>query len=87
MGVAGEHVHGLDLVAIHFPFQNFSLRVVQVALLDESVAFDHDELLELGVVPVLALGDARLGDVDAHLPRIQGVNQLGEGAAVIYVHP
>ena len=37
---------------------------VDAALLDEAVAAYYDEELPLRVVPVLALGDARLADVD-----------------------
>ena len=86
VGVAGEHVDGLDVVAGDLPFQDLAFGVVEVPLLDEAVALDHDELLELGVVPVLALGDAGLGDVDGDLAGIQGMHELGEGAAVIDIH-
>ena len=84
--VAGEHVDGLDVIAVDFPFEDFALRVVEAPLLDEAVALDHDKLLELGVVPVLALGNAGLGDVDAHLTGREGVDELGEGAALIDIH-
>ena len=50
------------------------------------MAGDHDELLPLGVVPVLALGDAGLGDVDAHLAAVQRVDQFRERAALVDVH-
>jgi len=79
-------MHGLDVVAIDFPLQHFALRIVEIPLLDEPVTLDHNELLELGVVPVLALGDAGLGDVDAYLTGVEGVHQLGKGAAVVHVH-
>ena len=79
-------MYSFNLISAHFPFQHSALRIVEVPLLDEPVALDHNELLELGVVPVLALGDAGLGDVDAHLTGIEGVHQLGEGAAVVGVH-
>ena len=86
VGIAREHVDSLDVVARDFPLQHFAFGIVQVPLLDEAVALDHNELLELGVVPVLALGDAGLGDVDRDLTGIQGMHQLGEGAAVVHVH-
>lgn len=60
MRVAREHVNRLDIVAGDFPFLNLAFRVIEVTLLDEAVAFDHDELLELSIVPMLALGDAWL---------------------------
>ena len=37
MGVAREHVDGLDMVAIDLPLQHLAFRVVKVALLDEDV--------------------------------------------------
>ena len=65
MGIARKHVNCLNVISIYFPFQNFTLGVIEIALLDKSVTFDYDELLKLSVVPVLAFGDAGLGDVDA----------------------
>ena len=50
------------------------------------MAFDDDELLPLGVVPVLALCNTGLGDVDAYLSAIGGVDKLGKRAAVVAVH-
>ena len=47
---------------------------------------DYDEELPLGVVPMLAFGDTRLGDIDADLSAIQGVDQLRETASVIHIH-
>ena len=46
----------------------------------------YDEELPLGVVPVLALCDAWLADIDAHLTTIKGVDEFGEGASVVDVH-
>ena len=73
MSVAREHVDGLDVVAGDFPFQHFAFGVVEISLLDEAVALDNDELLELGVVPVLALGDAWLDDLDRNLSEALGL--------------
>ena len=86
MSVAWEHVDGLDVVAINFPFEDFAFRVIEVALLNETMTLDDDELLKLGVVPVLALGNAGLGDVYADLTAVEGVDQLCEAATVIDVH-
>ena len=86
MCIAWEHVDSLDVVAIYFPFEDFAFGVIEVSLLNEAVTFDDNELLKLGVVPVLTLGDARLGDVDADLSCVEGVYQLGEAASVINVH-
>ena len=84
MGVAGEHVDGLDVVAGDLELDDFI--GAQLALLDEAVAGDDDEELPLGVVPVLAFGDAGTGDVDGDLAAIEGVDHLGEGATVIDIH-
>ena len=83
MGVAGEHVDGLDLVAADLEVEDFA--GADLALLDEGAAADDDEEFPFGVVPVLALGDAGLGDVDAELAIIEGLEELGEGAAGIGV--
>ena len=62
MRPTGNHVHGFDFVAGDFEFYRFA--GVDVALLDQAVALDHDEKLPLAVVPVLALGNTGLGDID-----------------------
>ena len=84
--IARQHVDALDVVARDLELDDLPFGVIQVALLDEAVATDHDEELPLGVVPVLSLGDARLADVDADLAAIQGMDQLSEGASVVDVH-
>ena len=86
MCVAWEHVDGLDVVAVNFPFEDFAFGVVEVALLNEAVAFHDNELFKFSIVPVLTFGDARLGDVDADLTAVEGVDQLCEAASVINVH-
>ena len=86
MGVAGEHMDGSNVIAADFPFEDFAFGVVQVALLDKAVAGDDDELFPFGVVPVLALGDARFRYVDTHLAGVEGVDQFGKGAARVDVH-
>ena len=86
MGIAWEHVNGLDVVAIDLPFKHTPQWVVEIALLDESVTFDDDELLPFGVVPMLTFGDAWLADVDGDLTCVEGVHQLCEAATLIDVH-
>ena len=86
VGVAGEHVDALDVVAGDFELDDFAFGVVEVALLDKAVTAHHDEELPLGVVPVLAFGDARLRNVNRNLTAIQGVNQLGKRASVVHIH-
>ena len=72
VGVAGEHVDGLDVVAADFKFDGVVGAAgggvgADLAFLDEAVAGDDDEEFPFGVVPVLAFGDAGFGDVDADL--------------------
>ena len=94
MGVAREHYHALNPVSANLIFKYLRIAIfVQLVRswilgphLDEAVALDHYELLPLGVVPVLAFGDARFADVDADLTAVQGVNQFGERASVVHVH-
>ena len=81
-----QHVNALDVVARDLELDDLPFGVVQVALLDEAVATDHDEELPFGVVPMLTLGDARLRDVDAHLTAVQCMHQLGEGTPFVDVH-
>ena len=74
MCVAREHVDSLDVVAVNFPFKDFAFGVVEISLLNEAVALNDNELLELGVVPVLTFGDAGLTDVDADLSAVEGMD-------------
>ena len=50
------------------------------------MAGHYHEELPLGVVPMLALGDPRLGDVHGELPAIPGFQQLREAAPIVHVH-
>ena len=50
------------------------------------MAFHHDELLKLGVMPVLAFCDARLRNVDTNLTAIEGMDEFGEGSTLIDIH-
>ena len=61
VGVAGEHYYALYPVAADLVI-DYLVRTLFTHLY-EAVAGDDDELLPLGVVPVLPLGDARPGDV------------------------
>ena len=76
VGIAGEHDDGLDFVTTHLVVEDFVGTFL--AELYEAVARDDDELFPLGVVPMLALGDAGLGDVDAYLSAVEGVDELGK---------
>ena len=84
VGIPWQHVHRLDVVSIHLKFQN--LIRADFPLLNQAVAADHHEKLPLGVVPVLALGDSRLGDVHGNLAAVSGFQQFGKAAPDVCVH-
>ena len=84
MGVTGEHDDTLDFVTTHLVVEDFVGTFL--AELDEAVARDDDELFPLGVVPMLALGDTWLGDVDAYLSAVEGVDKFGERTTLVNIH-
>lgn len=86
VGIAREHDDRLNLVARYFIVENLGIRVGFVSQLNESMSADYREVLELAVVPMLALGDSGLGDVDADLTIGEGVEELGEAASCIDIH-
>ena len=84
VGVAREHVHGLNLVAAHLEFHH--LVGADLAFLNQGAAAHHNEEFPLGVVPVLALGDSRLGNVHAELAAVRRLQEFGKAAAGVHVH-
>ena len=54
--------------------------------LNQPMPLDHNEQLPLAIMPVLALGDSRLGDDDGDLATVLGDDQFGEGNTVVNVH-
>ena len=83
MGAAGQHLHGGGLIAPHLKLHHFV--TANFALLDQPVAGNHNKKFPLGVVPVLALGNAGLGNVHAELAAVFGFQQLGKAAALVCV--
>lgn len=84
VGVTREHDDGLDFVTTHLVVEDFVGAFL--AELDEAVARNDDKLFPLGVVPMLALGDTRLRDVDAHLSAVEGVDEFGERTTLVNIH-
>lgn len=84
VGIAGEHDDGLDFVTTHLIVEDFVRALL--AELDEAVARDDDELFPLGVMPMLALGDTRLRDIDAYLSAVEGVDKFGERTTLVNIH-
>ena len=58
VGIAGEHVNGLDLVAAHLKLNDFI--GTELALLNLAVTGNDYEELPLGVMPMFAFGNPRL---------------------------
>ena len=83
VGVAGEHDDAPYPVSAHLVLDD--LVGALLPHLDQPMTAHHDELLPLGVVPVLPLGNPGPADVDADLAAAWRVDQLGECAPVIPV--
>ena len=67
---------GLDFLSGNLEVKHFV--AVDAALLNKGPAADDDEEFPLGVVPMLPLGDAGLGDVDAELAAAKRLDKFGE---------
>ena len=81
MGVTGRDVHNPDLAVGHRIFDD--LRVENVAETDDALPLDHTEFFDLGVVIMIAAGDARPGAGDENLPGLGRFDQLEQPAASI----
>ena len=46
----------------------------------------YDEELPLGIVPMLAFGDAWFADVDRHLPAVESMHKFCKRTSVINIH-
>ena len=71
-----DHMDRFNLFPADFKLHGFPR--IDIPLLDQPMAMHNDEQLPLGIVPVLPLRDARLADIDAHLPAVGRVHQLRE---------
>ena len=89
MRVAGDHLHGAHVRARDDVLVDGELVALGVLphlpQLDARGAGDHQEPLPLAHVPVVALGDAGLRDVDGDLAALRRAQELGERAAIIHV--
>ena len=65
---------------------NLSVRVVGHAEVDFTLTRNDQEFLVLRVVPVLSLGNTRLGDIDANLSALHRMQRLRETSAIVTVH-
>ena len=82
--VTREHDDRLYLVATYFIVQHFVCAFL--AELDESVTCHNDKLFPFGIVPMLTFSDTRLGDIDAYLTTVEGVNQFCERSTRVNIH-
>ena len=85
--VAGDHLHGAhvrtrDNVLVDGERVAADI-LAHLPQLDGGGAGDHQEPLPLAHVPVVALGDTRLRDVDGDLPALRRAQELGERAAFV----
>ena len=71
MRIPRQHVHRLNLLSADLKLQHF-IRP-DLSLLNQAVTGDNDKEFPLAVVPVLALRDPGLRDIDAELSVIQGL--------------
>ena len=89
MRVAGNHLHGSHVGTgdgVLVDRERVALCVLpHLPELDRRGAGDHQEPLPLAHVPVVALGDAGLRDVDGDLAALGRAQELRERAAVVHV--
>lgn len=89
MGAPGDHLHhahvgAIDDVLVHRVGVAFGVEA-DPAQLDAGGTGHHQEPLPLRHVPVVALGDARLGHVDGHLASVGRAQELREASALVDV--
>lgn len=89
MCVSGDHLHGAHVRAgddVLVDGELVALGVLpHLPQLDARGAGDHQEPLPLAHVPVVALGDAGLRDIDGDLAALRRAQELGERPAVVCV--
>ena len=71
--------------ALIFSFTNVSLKSLATGS-EIKFTLDNYKNLPLGIVPMLALCDAWLGDVNADLTAILGMYKLRKTASVVHIH-
>ena len=81
MSVPGRDIHDADLAVGHRIFND--LLVENMAETDDAFPLDHTEYFDLGVVIMIAAGDARPGAGDENLPGMGRFDQLEQPAAII----
>lgn len=89
MGAPGDHLHhahvgAIDDVLVHRVGVAFGVEA-DPAQLDAGGTGHHQEPLPLRHMPVVALGDARLGHVDGHLASVGRAQELREASALVDV--
>lgn len=56
---------------------------VGLSQLDQGISADYQEFFRLGMMPVIAFGDARLCNIDRKLTAVRGADKLSKRAAFI----
>ena len=82
--ITWKHMYRLNALARHVKGEH--LIRADFALFDAADTGYHHKELPLGVVPMLALGDTGLGDIDAKLSAGSGLEQFRKTATVVHVH-
>ena len=83
MGIPGGNIHHREVFAADLVGDHRG--IAHLAVADHAFALQDDEFFVLGLVPVVALGDVRLGHVQADLSPAAHVQKLRKGAALVGV--
>ena len=81
MGIPGGDIHHREVFAADLVGDHRG--ITHLAEADHAFALQDDEFFMLGLMPVVALGDVRLGHVQADLPTAAHVQKLREGAPLV----
>lgn len=84
MGVARRYIHHFQLVSGNRVSYHFG--AADPSESDYALTANDQELFILGVVPMITLGDARLGNIDRHLSPVSSFNEFGERPPTVDIH-
>ena len=84
MGIAHGNINNDELLRADGIFDHFVH--IRPAKFDDAAAGDDEELLRLGMVPVVSLDNAGLADINRDLTARAGAQKLRKTSARILVH-
>ena len=79
-------IHHLNFFSTDVVLYNFSIWIAYLSEANHSSAAHHDELLILGMVPVVAFGDIWLADIDRELSPFWSADHFCKTSSFINVH-